>query len=131
MFGKTLIRISNKNSKYYLHRYKTFLLDLVYGFKGKEKKCWWRLCNFVFVFLLGFSNRPKSLKVILNPQSHKKEATQVYYEKVEPLLRIAGIKTDVTSKSFSEYNFVIKKKIILKEAKQSVFVLKPNWGNYL
>uniref|UniRef100_A0A8C7EML6 Ceramide kinase like n=1 Tax=Neovison vison TaxID=452646 RepID=A0A8C7EML6_NEOVI len=47
--------------------------------------------------LAGFSNRPKSLKVILNPQSHKKEATQVYYEKVEPLLRIAGIKTDVTS----------------------------------
>nr|XP_012418087.1 PREDICTED: ceramide kinase-like protein isoform X3 [Odobenus rosmarus divergens] len=47
--------------------------------------------------LAGFSNRPKSLKVILNPQSHKREATQVYYEKVEPLLRIAGIKTDVTS----------------------------------
>ncbi|XP_025768426.1 ceramide kinase-like protein isoform X2 [Puma concolor] len=47
--------------------------------------------------LAGFSNRPKSLKIILNPQSHKKEATQVYYEKVEPLLRTAGIKTDVTS----------------------------------
>ncbi|XP_017534582.1 ceramide kinase-like protein isoform X1 [Manis javanica] len=46
--------------------------------------------------LAGFSNRPKSLKVLLNPQSHKKEATQVYYGKVEPLLKIAGIKTDVT-----------------------------------
>ncbi|XP_014640150.1 PREDICTED: ceramide kinase-like protein [Ceratotherium simum simum] len=46
--------------------------------------------------LAGFSNRPKSLKIFLNPQSHKKEATQVYYEKVEPLLKIAGIKTDVT-----------------------------------
>ncbi|KAK2503354.1 hypothetical protein MC885_004931 [Smutsia gigantea] len=45
---------------------------------------------------LGFANRPKSLKVLLNPQSHKKEATQVYYGKVEPLLKIAGIKTDVT-----------------------------------
>ncbi|KAG3274812.1 ceramide kinase like, transcript variant X4 [Ictidomys tridecemlineatus] len=44
----------------------------------------------------GFSNRPKSLKILLNPQSHKKEATQVYYEKVEPLLKLAGIKTDVT-----------------------------------
>eukprot|EP00069_Balaena_mysticetus_P003394 bmy_04296T0 len=43
-----------------------------------------------------FSDRPKSLKIVLNPQSHKKEATQVYYEKVEPLLKIAGIKTDVT-----------------------------------
>uniref|UniRef100_A0A2K5PQ83 Ceramide kinase like n=1 Tax=Cebus imitator TaxID=2715852 RepID=A0A2K5PQ83_CEBIM len=46
--------------------------------------------------LAGFPNRPKSLKIFLNPQSHKKEATQVYYEKVEPLLKIAGIKTDVT-----------------------------------
>ncbi|KAM4869873.1 ceramide kinase-like protein isoform 1-T1 [Urocitellus parryii] len=46
--------------------------------------------------LSGFSNRPKSLKILLNPQSHKKEATQVYYEKVEPLLKLAGIKTDVT-----------------------------------
>ncbi|KAF6361223.1 ceramide kinase like [Rhinolophus ferrumequinum] len=45
--------------------------------------------------LAGFSNRPKSLKIFLNPQSHKKEATQVYYEKVEPLLKITGIKTDV------------------------------------
>ncbi|XP_063501692.1 ceramide kinase-like protein isoform X5 [Symphalangus syndactylus] len=44
----------------------------------------------------GFPNRPKSLKILLNPQSHKKEATQVYYEKVEPLLKLAGIKTDVT-----------------------------------
>ncbi|XP_057602263.1 ceramide kinase-like protein [Hippopotamus amphibius kiboko] len=44
----------------------------------------------------GFSNRPKSLKILLNPQSHKKEATQVYYGKVEPLLKLAGIKTDVT-----------------------------------
>ncbi|XP_004375511.1 ceramide kinase-like protein isoform X2 [Trichechus manatus latirostris] len=47
--------------------------------------------------LAGFSNRPKSLKIFLNPQSHKKEATQIYYEKVEPLLKLAGIKTDVTS----------------------------------
>ncbi|XP_004476930.2 ceramide kinase-like protein isoform X4 [Dasypus novemcinctus] len=44
----------------------------------------------------GFSNRPKSLKVLLNPQSHKKEATQLYCKKVEPLLKLAGIKTDVT-----------------------------------
>ncbi|KFO28006.1 Ceramide kinase-like protein [Fukomys damarensis] len=46
--------------------------------------------------LAGFSDRPKSLKIFLNPQSHKKEASQVYYEKVEPLLKLAGIKTDVT-----------------------------------
>ncbi|XP_014402646.1 PREDICTED: ceramide kinase-like protein [Myotis brandtii] len=57
-------------------------------------------CNIWFrqfkKILAGFSNRPKSLKIFLNPQSHKKEATQIYYEKVEPLLKIAGIKTDVT-----------------------------------
>ncbi|XP_059559916.1 ceramide kinase-like protein [Myotis daubentonii] len=56
-------------------------------------------CNIWFrqfkKILAGFSNRPKSLKIFLNPQSHKKEATQIYYEKVEPLLKIAGIKTDV------------------------------------
>ncbi|XP_066089786.1 ceramide kinase-like protein [Saccopteryx bilineata] len=57
-------------------------------------------CNIWFrqfkKILAGFSNRPTSLKILLNPQSHKKEATQVYYEKVEPLLKIAEIKTDVT-----------------------------------
>ncbi|XP_054579144.1 ceramide kinase-like protein isoform X1 [Eptesicus fuscus] len=57
-------------------------------------------CNIWFrqfkKILAGFSNRPKSLKIFLNPQSHKKEAKQIYYEKVEPLLKIAGIKTDVT-----------------------------------
>ncbi|XP_015417305.1 PREDICTED: ceramide kinase-like protein [Myotis davidii] len=57
-------------------------------------------CNIWFrqlkKILAGFSNRPKSLKIFLNPQSHKKEATQIYSEKVEPLLKIAGIKTDVT-----------------------------------
>ncbi|XP_006879012.1 PREDICTED: ceramide kinase-like protein [Elephantulus edwardii] len=46
--------------------------------------------------LAGFSSRPKSLKILLNPQSHKKEATYIYQEKVEPLLKLAGIKTDVT-----------------------------------
>uniref|UniRef100_A0A5F8H538 Ceramide kinase like n=1 Tax=Monodelphis domestica TaxID=13616 RepID=A0A5F8H538_MONDO len=47
--------------------------------------------------LTEFSNRPKSLKVLINPRSHKKEATHVYYEHVEPLLKLAEIKTDVTS----------------------------------
>ncbi|ERE71905.1 ceramide kinase-like protein [Cricetulus griseus] len=44
----------------------------------------------------GFPSRPKALKILLNPQSHRKESVQVYYEKVEPLLKLAGIKTDVT-----------------------------------
>ncbi|XP_048201100.1 ceramide kinase-like protein isoform X1 [Perognathus longimembris pacificus] len=46
--------------------------------------------------LTGFPNRPKSLKILLNPQSHKKEAVHIYYEKVEPLLKLAGVSTDVT-----------------------------------
>ncbi|XP_068924671.1 ceramide kinase-like protein isoform X1 [Petaurus breviceps papuanus] len=46
--------------------------------------------------LAEFSNRPKSLKVLINPQSHKKKATHLYYEHVEPLLKLAEIKTDVT-----------------------------------
>ncbi|XP_059022851.1 ceramide kinase-like protein isoform X4 [Mustela lutreola] len=63
----------------------------------------------------GFSNRPKSLKVILNPQSHKKEATQVYYEKVEPLLRIAGIKTDVTITEYEGHALALLKDCELQE----------------
>lgn len=53
----------------------------------------------LLIFILGFTNRPKALKILLNPQSHRKESVQVYYEKVEPLLKLAGIKTDVTSAS--------------------------------
>lgn len=51
----------------------------------------------LLIFILGFANRPKALKILLNPQSHRKESVQVYYEKVKPLLKLAGIKTDVTS----------------------------------
>ncbi|XP_064017817.1 ceramide kinase-like protein isoform X2 [Pogoniulus pusillus] len=46
--------------------------------------------------LNGFQNRPKSLKVFVNPRSHKREATHIYYEQVSPLFKLAGIKTDVT-----------------------------------
>ncbi|XP_028618693.1 ceramide kinase-like protein isoform X2 [Grammomys surdaster] len=46
--------------------------------------------------LEGFKGRPKALKILLNPRSHRRESVQVYYEKVEPLLKLAGIKTDVT-----------------------------------
>lgn len=57
------------------------------------------------IFILGFPSRPKALKILLNTQSHRKESVQVYYEKVEPLLKLAGIKTDVTSELFSPCNF--------------------------
>uniref|UniRef100_A0A670XYV8 Ceramide kinase like n=1 Tax=Pseudonaja textilis TaxID=8673 RepID=A0A670XYV8_PSETE len=48
--------------------------------------------------LMGFPNRPKSLKVFVNPTSHKKEATQIYYEQAAPLFKLADITTDVTGK---------------------------------
>ncbi|XP_069840960.1 ceramide kinase-like protein [Dendropsophus ebraccatus] len=44
----------------------------------------------------GFPNRPKSLKVIINPHSHKGEAPNVYYRHVAPLFKLADIHTHVT-----------------------------------
>ncbi|KAM9447383.1 ceramide kinase-like protein [Salvelinus alpinus] len=41
-------------------------------------------------------NRPKSLKVFVNPTSHKKEAYQIYRDYVAPLFQLADIKADVT-----------------------------------
>uniref|UniRef100_A0A8D0KLV6 Ceramide kinase like n=2 Tax=Sus scrofa TaxID=9823 RepID=A0A8D0KLV6_PIG len=74
------------------NKLKDSTLDLI-NFSEDHCDIWFRQFKEI---LADFSNRPKSLKILLNPQSHKKEATQVYSEKVEPLLKIAGIKTDVT-----------------------------------
>lgn len=66
------------------------------------------VCNLeCFVFFLGFQNRPKSLKVFVNPSSHKREATNIYDEKVAPLFKLADIKTDVTGKFLQKYNLII------------------------
>ncbi|XP_055727105.1 ceramide kinase-like protein isoform X1 [Salvelinus fontinalis] len=46
--------------------------------------------------LSGYQNRPKSLKVFVNPASHKKEAYQIYRDDVAPLFQLADIKADVT-----------------------------------
>uniref|UniRef100_A0A8C2EQU4 Ceramide kinase-like n=1 Tax=Cyprinus carpio TaxID=7962 RepID=A0A8C2EQU4_CYPCA len=46
--------------------------------------------------LSGFKNRPKSLKVFVNPISHKKEAYQIYLDEVAPLFKLADIEADVT-----------------------------------
>ncbi|CAH6788463.1 Cerkl [Phodopus roborovskii] len=55
---------------------------------SKEKK--------IHIFVC-FPSRPKALKILLNTQSHRKESVQIYYEKVQPVLKLAGIKTDVTN----------------------------------
>ncbi|KAK3569460.1 hypothetical protein QTP86_031442 [Hemibagrus guttatus] len=46
--------------------------------------------------LNGFKHRPKSLKLFVNPISHKKEAYQIYKDRVAPLFKLADIQTDVT-----------------------------------
>lgn len=56
---------------------------------------------FNIIFFKGFPNRPKSLKVIINPHSHKGEAANVYYRHVAPLFKLADIQTDVTGKFVS------------------------------
>uniref|UniRef100_A0A7M4F470 DAGKc domain-containing protein n=1 Tax=Crocodylus porosus TaxID=8502 RepID=A0A7M4F470_CROPO len=54
--------------------------------------------------LNGFQNRPKSLKVFVNPNSHEREAPHVYYEQVAPLFKLADIQTDVTGKLLLQCN---------------------------
>ncbi|XP_056610490.1 ceramide kinase-like protein [Triplophysa dalaica] len=46
--------------------------------------------------LNGFRQRPKSLKVFVNPTSHKKEAYKIYLDEVVPLFKLADIQADVT-----------------------------------
>ncbi|KAL0963710.1 hypothetical protein UPYG_G00309860 [Umbra pygmaea] len=46
--------------------------------------------------LSGFQDRPKSLKVFVNPSSHRKEAYEIYRNDVAPLFQLADIKADVT-----------------------------------
>ncbi|XP_051878125.1 ceramide kinase-like protein isoform X2 [Pristis pectinata] len=75
-------------------------------------------CNLWFKYLKDilnglFPKRPKSLKVIINPYSHKKEAKQVYYEHVAPLFKLADIKTDVTK--YEGHGFLILKECDIQE----------------
>uniref|UniRef100_UPI00398E9C70 ceramide kinase-like protein isoform X2 n=1 Tax=Pristiophorus japonicus TaxID=55135 RepID=UPI00398E9C70 len=77
-------------------------------------------CNIWFKYLKDilngiFSNRPKSLKVIINPYSHKKEAKQVYYEQVAPLFKLADIKTDITITEYEGHAFSALKECDIQE----------------
>ncbi|XP_063256480.1 ceramide kinase-like protein isoform X2 [Prinia subflava] len=62
----------------------------------------------------GFQNRPKSLKVFVNPSSHKREATHIYYEKVAPLFKLADIKTDVTVTEYEGHALSVLKECELQ-----------------
>lgn len=46
--------------------------------------------------LTAFRNRPKYVKVLINPSSHKKEAVHIYREHVAPLFKMADVRTDIT-----------------------------------
>lgn len=74
------------------NKLKDSTLDLI-NFSEDHCDIWFRQFKKI---LDGFTSRPKALKILLNPQSHRKESVHVYYEKVEPLLKLAGIETDVT-----------------------------------
>ncbi|KFV05629.1 Ceramide kinase-like, partial [Pterocles gutturalis] len=64
--------------------------------------------------LNGFQNRPKSLKVFVNPSSHKREATHVYFEQVAPLFKLADIKTDVTVTEYEGHALSVLKECELQ-----------------
>ncbi|XP_007422359.2 ceramide kinase-like protein [Python bivittatus] len=64
--------------------------------------------------LKGFPSRPKSLKIFVNPNSHKKEATRIYYEQVAPLFKVADIMTDVIVTEYKGHALTLLKECDLK-----------------
>ncbi|KFO59917.1 Ceramide kinase-like, partial [Corvus brachyrhynchos] len=77
--------------------------------------------------LNGFQNRPKSLKVFVNPSSHKREATHVYFEKVAPLFKLADIKTDVTVTEYEGHALSVLKECELQAF--DGFIMYMVWGS--
>ncbi|XP_065108300.1 ceramide kinase-like protein isoform X2 [Paramisgurnus dabryanus] len=65
--------------------------------------------------LNGFKNRPKSLKVFINPSSHKKEAYKIYLDEVAPLFKLADIQADVTVTERKGHALSILKDCILED----------------
>uniref|UniRef100_F6Q1Q7 Ceramide kinase like n=1 Tax=Xenopus tropicalis TaxID=8364 RepID=F6Q1Q7_XENTR len=63
----------------------------------------------------GFPNRPKSLKIIINPHSHKGEASKLYYEHVAPLFKLADIQTDVTETTYAGHALALLRECELQE----------------
>ncbi|XP_071977684.1 ceramide kinase-like protein [Engystomops pustulosus] len=65
--------------------------------------------------LNGFPNRPKCLKVIINPHSHKGEAPNVYYRHVAPLFKLADIQAHVTETNYKGHALTLLKECELQE----------------
>ncbi|KAM9804529.1 ceramide kinase-like protein [Neosynchiropus ocellatus] len=65
--------------------------------------------------LKGFRNRPKYLKVFINPSSHKKEAVHIYREHVAPLFKIADVRTDITVTEKKGHTLMVMMETVLDE----------------
>ncbi|MBN3275175.1 CERKL protein, partial [Polyodon spathula] len=65
--------------------------------------------------LNGFRDRPKFLKVFVNPNSHRKEANQIYSEQIAPLFKLAGINTAITITEYKGHALSALKECDLKE----------------
>uniref|UniRef100_A0A8C3Q2Q0 Ceramide kinase like n=1 Tax=Chrysolophus pictus TaxID=9089 RepID=A0A8C3Q2Q0_CHRPC len=97
-----------------LHKEENKLTDCAIHLNNfSEDHChsWFRCLKEI---LNGFQNRPKSLKVFVNPSSHKREATHIYYEQVSPLFKLADIKTDVTVTEYEGHALSVLKECELQ-----------------
>ncbi|XP_073433592.1 ceramide kinase-like protein isoform X2 [Dendrobates tinctorius] len=63
----------------------------------------------------GFPSRPKHLKVIVNPHSHKGEASNVYSRHVAPLFKQADIQAQVTETNYKGHALTLLKECELRE----------------
>ncbi|XP_060113295.1 ceramide kinase-like protein [Heteronotia binoei] len=64
--------------------------------------------------LNGFTSRPKSLKVFVNPRSHKQKAARIYYDRVAPLFKLADIRTDLIVTEYEGHALAVLKECDLK-----------------
>ncbi|XP_034042012.1 ceramide kinase-like protein [Thalassophryne amazonica] len=63
----------------------------------------------------GFHGRPRSLKVFINPSSHRKEAVPIYRDHVAPLFKMANIHTNITVTEKQGHSLSVMKECPLDE----------------
>nr|XP_025966104.1 ceramide kinase-like protein isoform X1 [Dromaius novaehollandiae] len=106
LLGITIFKCLNKEEKKL-----TDCAVHLHNFSEDHCHSWFRCLKEI---VNGFQNRPKSLKVFVNPSSHKREATHVYYEQVAPLFKLADIKTDVTVTEYEGHALSVLKECELR-----------------
>ncbi|XP_028292022.1 ceramide kinase-like protein [Gouania willdenowi] len=65
--------------------------------------------------LKGFSSRPRYVKVLINPSSHRKEAVHIYREHVAALFKMADLRTDITVTERKGHALSVMKECKLEE----------------